>query len=672
MGRQVNVLTWMLMASCAMGLHAQCEMEEPRPSKAQKLYQRATQPKGKSSLADRIEWIEQALDLHPEDPEALMAAAELAFKSSRKNPEAWASLEEWLTQLDEVCPEGLPEALYLRGAQAYMNDEYERALTQFRAYLSLPEDQTRRSRRREVNALQDDLAFLHQYHRHEGRSVPQPLPELSWDDDEYLPMLSPDGTRLFFTRTSMFKAKGDITSTRKEALTMASRPHPEAPFDGGVPLGDPFNMGDNYGGASLSVDNKTMVIAARRPVPGNPGNIDLFSSAYELDYHTLKGEAVYYWSPLEPLGGSVNTPQGWEAQPSISGDGKELFFAGAREGSTSDANGNLTMDLFVSRLNDAGEWGAPLPLPAPINSEAHDKAPFMHPDGVTLYFSSDRTPGGGGFDLWMTQRDTSGLWSEPVNMGLPLNSSGDEHGLVVTTHGEKALFSTRRKGTRGLDLCTYDLPPLLRPQAVTVVKGDIGWPVPEGNYTVTIEYVQSKRVEQVIVSEDDGTFAQLIQLEEGEDVVLTYEDDQGGYNSVVVHDAQAGSPSSVEVDFDPESLDARGNLFVLNDVQFATKQTTLSPRAKIMLKALANRLEREPEATLNIDGHTDNIGESADNLALSVGRAQTVMAFLTSCGTSADRLSVEGHGENRPKTTNETPQGRRVNRRTEFRWKDIP
>ena len=90
MGRRVNVLTWMLMASCAVGLHAQCEMEEPRPSKAQKLYQRATQPKGKSSLADRIEWIEQALDLHPEDPEALMAAAELAFKSSRKNPEAWA------------------------------------------------------------------------------------------------------------------------------------------------------------------------------------------------------------------------------------------------------------------------------------------------------------------------------------------------------------------------------------------------------------------------------------------------------------------------------------------------------------------------------------------------------------------------------------------------------
>ena len=148
MGRQANVLTWMLMASCAMGLHAQCEMEEPRPSKAQKLYQRATQPKGKASLADRVEWIEQALDLHPEDPEALMAAAELAFKSSRKNPEAWASLEEWLTQLDEVCPEGLPEALYLRGAQAYMNDEYERALTQFRAYLSLPENQTRRSRRR--------------------------------------------------------------------------------------------------------------------------------------------------------------------------------------------------------------------------------------------------------------------------------------------------------------------------------------------------------------------------------------------------------------------------------------------------------------------------------------------------------------------------------------------
>ena len=91
-----------------------------------------------------------------------------------------------------------------------------------------------------------------------------------------------------------------------------------------------------------------------------------------------------------------------------------------------------------------------------------------------------------------------------------------------------------------------------------------------------------------------------------------------------------------------------------------------------MLLALANRLEREPKASLNIDGHTDNIGESEDNLTLSVGRAQTVKAYLMSCGTSADRLTVEGHGENNPKTTNDTSQGRQVNRRTEFLWKEVP
>ena len=279
----------------------------------------------------------------------------------------------------------------------------------------------------------------------------------------------------------------------------------------------------------------------------------------------------------------------------------------------------------------------------------------------------------------MSQRDTSGIWSDPVNLGRPLNSSGDEHGLVVSTDGELGIFASRRRGTRGLDLCTYPLPADLKPNPVTVVKGDLGWPVPEGELTVSIEYVQSKRVEQVTYSKEDGQFAHVVQLEDGEDVVLTVQGEHVGYESVVIHEQGSQASNAVTLDLAAaertESNSTNAPLwsdtpFELQDVQFETKQTTLSRRSEIILRALANHLERQPELRLDIDGHTDDIGEAQDNLALSQSRAEAVKAFLISCGVEGDRMTTQGHGESRPKTANTTAEGRRINRRTEFRWMD--
>jgi outer membrane protein OmpA-like peptidoglycan-associated protein len=588
----------------------------------------------------------------------------------------WGVLTERLNALDEVCPGGMPEVLYLRGAMAYLNDDYEDALMQFKAYLALPEEVTKRIRRREAEGALPELTFLHQYYVHAERPAPKPIPEVSWDEDEYLPLMSPDGSLLFFTRVEVSKAKGDVTSTRKESFTWARRKDERLPFDGGVPLDDPFNLGSNYGGATISVDNKLMVIAAHRPVPGNPANIDLFATEYHVDYRDLDGTPIYTWSPLEPLGDDVNTSQGWEAQPSISGDGTTLFFAAARAESTPDADGNLTMDLFSAPKRDNGTWGPATKLPTPVNSPFQDKSPFLHPDGRTLYFSSNREPSGGGYDLWMSQRDSSGTWSEPVNLGLPINSSGDEHGLIVSTDGTEGIFASRRRGTRGLDLCSYALPEELKPDPVTVVKGDLGWPVPDGELTVSIEYVQSKRVEQVQYSREDGQFAHVVKLADGEDVVLTVQGDNVGYQSTVVH--QEGKPTggTVKLDLDVQktasesgaSSESPKALFELQDVQFDTKKSTLDPRSEIVLRALANHMERVPDLRLDIDGHTDDVGEAADNLLLSQARAHAVKAFLVACGVEDRRMTTQGHGESQPKTSNTTEAGRSLNRRTEFRW----
>jgi len=650
----------------------QCSEATQRPAKAQKLFEKSEDARGKLDVPERLALMRRALAESPDDEAMLLAAAEIAFKGTRSDEGMWETLAEFLDALEDLCPDGWAEAAYLRGADAYVHDRWPDAETWFRKYARFPEDQTRRSRRREVEELLPRLVFLQQFYAHVDAPQPQPLPGVNTAEDEYLPVLSPDGSMLFFTRASMHKAKGDFTSTRIEAFTWSQRANEAEAFDSGDPLPPPFNEGSNYGGAAISVDNKLLVLAARRPVPENPENIDLFATEYHVEYRETDGTPVYTWTDLDPLPDGINTPRGWEAQPALSGDGSTLFFAAARPESTPDPDGNLTMDIFASVRDDQGQWGPPTPLPPPVNSNAHDKSPFLHPDGRTLYFSSNREPSGGGFDLWMAQRDTNGVWSPPVNLGLPVNSSGDEHGLIVATNGRFGVFASRRDGTQGLDLCSYDLPEPLQPDAVTIVKGDVGWPLPEGDFQVSIEYIQSRKVEFFEVSSEDGRFAQVVKLPEGEDVVLTVQGDDIGYHSVVVHEDGTPPASSTEVVIDVDEKGSAEGVFELADIQFETRKSDLNSRSKVMLRALANHLDRHPALALHIEGHTDNVGDDAFNLGLSQNRAREVVAFLVSCGIDASRLHAEGYGETRPKASNATDEGRRLNRRTEFRWQNRP
>lgn len=158
---------------------------------------------------------------------------------------------------------------------------------------------------------------------------------------------------------------------------------------------------------------------------------------------------------------SINTSN-WESQPCVSADGKELYFV--------RGNKKLgTTDLFVSYRDDNGSWSKAERLGPKINTDGNERSPFIHHDGKTLYFSSDKHPGMGGYDLFVSRRDANGEWSDPVNLGFPLNSPDDEMNLVVSNDAVKAFISSRRTGgSGGFDIYEFELDDEFRPEVIEI------------------------------------------------------------------------------------------------------------------------------------------------------------------------------------------------------------
>lgn len=177
------------------------------------------------------------------------------------------------------------------------------------------------------------------------------------------------------------------------------------------------------------------------------------------DIYRLKFEGGR-WSKPENIS-SINTSE-WESQPCLSYDGKELFFvrSNRRQG---------TSDIFVARRDEEGRWSQAYRLDTVINTDGNEMAPFIHHDGTTLYFSSDGHLGMGGYDLFVSRRDADGRWSEPVNLGYPLNTSGDEINIVVSNDAEKAYLSAvRDEGFGGYDIYEFEIDAKFRPQVVEI------------------------------------------------------------------------------------------------------------------------------------------------------------------------------------------------------------
>ena len=611
--------------------------------------------------------------------EALVGLLFIQAKKDREfSDECRAATANWI----ELCGDQ-SEAHYILGALAFISGEASSALVDFEKFIAQTDEEAENEmlskrtarRRRDVLEMIPEARFEVQYYSNQNAYKPEPLPYTSQTEDEYLPALSPDGSILFFTRARNERFRGDVITRRVEDFVWSKRKSVEEEFDRGELLSYPFNGGGNFGGVSLSIDNRFLVVAASNPTPNNPQNIDLFTTTYIVNGKNDTGGFTYHWGDLQLLGPEINTPMGWESQPALSAEGDELFFASARKNSTLDDDGNPTMDIYVSIKDENGHWSHAEKLPFPISTSAQEKAPFIHPDGKTLYFSSTRLPSGGGYDLWVSRRDSMNVWSEPVNLGMPVNTTGDEHGLVVSSNGNEAFFASRRNGTKGLDILSFPLPNELKPEAVKVIHGVVDPTPPSDDIRLTIEYVQSRQVEEIELNLDDGSFAAVINLERNEDVILNVTGVDLEFEATVVHVAQEDNEYGDHKIQSQEPIPAitvrakkssQIDAFELKDVQFETNKSELTYTTKLILWKFAEYILANPKYTMQIEGHTDDVGSTEDNLKLSQARAEAVKKFFEESGIEPSRLQASGFGEAIPKDSNNTDQGRASNRRTEF------
>ena len=285
------------------------------------------------------------------------------------------------------------------------------------------------------------------------------------------------------------------------------------------------------------------------------------------------------WYEVQSLGDVVNNPA-WDSQPCLSLDGNELFFASRR-------NGNA--DLYHCFRNEDGHWSEPENLGPVINTKGTEMAPFIHPDGKTLYFSSDTHTGMGGYDLFVSRRNEKGEWSEPVNLGYPINTPGDEINFIVAADGHTALISSIREGGYGgYDIYSFQLKDEdLKPEAVNV-------------YDVLADNLEP------------GTVVQLV------------------------------------------------------NIQFEFNSSALTNDSQEGIDMLASFLESHPEISVELAGHTDNVGSDVYNLKLSNERAEVVRQALIAKGIASERLTAKGYGATRPIQPNDTDEHRAMNRRTEM------
>jgi len=618
-------------------VHAQ-GTENPR---AAKQYEKAVQLYERRDYAGAMKQLEVLTDDTPGYVKAWLLKADM-FLDLKQYPEAIKSYSKAVS-IDSAF---FPPAYYIMANLYFESEQYAEAKTNYLSYLRFnPKIQAELKRAYENLKLCDFRIGLMR------NPVPfHPLnigPNVNSQGYEYVNALSLDESQLFFTRKGA-DPRGDESFFRAVSARSASG---QLNWSPAIEIGAPLNTPGNEGALCVSPDGMTIIITCCSR-QDSYGSCDLYSSR----------RIGNNWSEPVNLGSTVNTAA-WESQPCLAADGRTLYFVSTRAG------GRGGSDIWKSELQDDGSWTTPVNLGDSINTPGNEMAPFIHPDGRTLYFSSTGHMGMGGADLFVSRLNPQGKWQKPGNLGYPVNTKLDEINLVINAQGTEAYISAERpNGFGNTDIYRFELPAQVRPESVSYVHGKVFDKNSLLPLAASFELIDMQSNTVVVSSGSDplnGEFVMSLPVDKEYALNVSCK----GYlfysvNFNVKSENDKFNPVKLDVPMNPVAV---GEKVVLRNIFFETDKYELLPDSKAELGKLVMFLQKNPALNIEIGGHTDNEGSEVHNVTLSQNRARAVYDYLVANGILPARLTYKGYGESTPINSNQTPDGRAKNRRTEFK-----
>ncbi len=472
---------------------------------------------------------------------------------------------------------------------------------------------------------------------------------------DYGPVLSADESTLIFTSRRPESTGGKMDEDGKFFEDIYISKKNDSVWSPAVSIGSSINTEGNEATVGISIDGQIILI-----YKDEKGNGNLFTTS-------LIGDQ---WSSPKKLNKNINTKD-WEPSAFLSADGNILYFTSNRKG------GFGGRDIYKSNKLPNGEWAIASNLGPAINTPYDEDAPFIHPDGLTLYFSSNGHGTMGGFDIFSSMLSDKNEWTKPANIGYPINTTDDDIYYAVSPDNKRAYYSSFKSGGIGekdnylITFFEYIESPL------TLLKGVVTDPYGKIPKAVEITVTDNETGKIVgIYRPNSKTGEYLFILPPGKNYNITYEAE--GYlfhsenmdvliktNYYVIRKAVQLKPLVV------------GAKVVLKNIFFDFDKATLRPISNVELGKLFKLLSSNKGMIVEISGHTDEKGEINYNVKLSEERAQSVVAYLIEKGINKNQMIAKGYGESNPIADNfnsdgiENTENMQLNRRVELKIIEI-
>jgi outer membrane protein OmpA-like peptidoglycan-associated protein/tetratricopeptide (TPR) repeat protein len=585
----------------------------------------------------------------------------------------------YLEKAFKLNPDVDPQIHYLLGRAYHLGMQWEKAIKEFKAYqktlnLSSPDDMVLLAAAdKEIDECATGMELVKKPVR---VFIDNVGPEINSQYSDYAPVISADEAVMLFTSrrptTTGGKMDPDINEYFEDIYISTKK---EDKWTTAVNMGPPINTEDHDANSGLSADGQKFLIYIGK----NNGDL------YEAE---LKGTV---WSKPERMNKNINTDY-HESSACYSPDGKSVYFVSDRpEGGMGDR------DIYVSTKDEKGKWGKAVNLGPTINTKGSEEGVFIHPDGKTMYFSSNGHKTMGAHDVFKSVFE-NGKWSEPENIGYPVNTTDDDVFFVISAsgkHGYYASFTEKGLGEKDIYVITFLGPEkpmimnnednllasrtapvketvvaptiVIKEAQLTILKGVITDALTQKPLEATIEIIDNLKNEVIAsFTSNSSTGSYLVSLPAGKNYGIAVKKENYLFHSENFDIPMTAAFQEVVKDVALKNVSV-GSKIILKNIFFDYGKSTLRPESTNELERLIKLLNDVPTLKIEISGFTDSKGSAEFNQKLSENRAKAVVDYLIKSSIAADRLTFVGYGKEQPIATNDTDEGRQLNRRTEFK-----